>query len=119
MGFIKPELALKIRLKKSKVIDLCDGEVKIRVAPLLANAAFDMSAKGDKIMDSKADLFIASCIKDSGEALFKNADEVIEFLNVVDIDDATKLLTEITAMSRALEKRAAEGNSEGTPPAKP
>jgi hypothetical protein len=120
MSFIPPELAKKIRLKKSRVVDLCDGELKVRIAGLLASVAFEMSGKDQKdMLSSNASLFIASCIDDKGNQLFKDAKEVQEFLNVVDVDDATRLLQEISSMSKALEKKSDSGNSEGTPSATP
>lgn len=116
MSFIPPELAKKIRLKKSRVVELADGELKVRIAGLLANVAFEMSGKTEvDMLSNNASLFIAACIDEKGMQLFKTVEDVKEFLSVIDIDDATKLLTEISSMSKALEKRAVLGNSEGTP----
>lgn len=115
MGFLSPGIAEKARLRKSKEVLLGDGDIKVRVAGLLAAAAFDMS--GLDPTKSKANLFMASCIDDAGKALFKNAAEVDEFLKQIDIDDATHLLEEITSMNKSMGKKKVDELGEAPAPA--
>lgn len=119
MAFIDPELRRKVRLSHSKDIVLADGLIKLKIAPTAAGHALRMAENIDakKTEAAKVDLFLGSCLKPSGDPYFANQRELTEFLDVLSITDAKRLLDEITELAgeTKVKENDPAGNSAGSP----
>lgn len=111
MGFVTAEQKRQIRLKRSRTVDLAEGSLTVRIAPMLANRAFNMTGDKKDLVAGKADLFIGACITEKGDPLFKTPADVEDFLEVINIYDATLLIDEINKLTEEVKP---PGNSEAS-----
>lgn len=113
MGFYE-QAAKRHRLKHSKVVELLEGELKVRVAECDGLNSFALS--GDVDSSKKATgLLLGCCITENGEPLFRTENDVADFRRRVPMSEVMRLVNEAIQLVSAA--NASQGNSEGSPSA--